>query len=762
MSELRPFALLRTGDQWLRCSYEDTALDPQAGIVTLASTTATADTSTPAPPLGAGLAFDHECRLYHSTASADGSADRVERILWKATDPLGPIADQPPPLNLFDSHRVDSHGDFAAAEAERSLVEPRGLAVDCNDRLFVAERGSDRILIYDLWSERLVRRVALPGTRPCDLASHGNDVYAVLTGTKQIVRLTASSGPAPLALPNGCTDPSRVAVSPSGAVAILEKAATANARVWFADGVFASVAVPMATDLEWESDTVIVVARRPGADFHRYQLTAGQPAVRLPSLRGRDYDGLGIVALPVTECSCATSKSAKDSVERRIGYWTAFGFRTAVLARQVYARSGRVTTFRLDSGAFQTVWGRLFVDACLPEGTDLRAHFIVADDADDETPIVRGAPVNLGSSYTVEHAELSPPLPPAVMAPDADEVVQPLHERESGRELPWTAVPGDRFETFEAPINAPAGRYLWITLELRGNTRVTPKVRCLRAEHPSHDYLRRLPRTFSRSDAAASFLLRYLAIFEGFLGETEARGVDRHLLLDPCSAPADCLPWLASFVGLTLDDRWASAPAPCGHASPDARRRIIKEAAWLFRYRGTLPGLTRFIELYVGSPVIIIEKFRLRGVGAVVLGDRETSHNSIVGVGFRIGGAVSSDTSTPDTPDQIDADAFRTHAHRFTVMIPAPLTDEQLDVVTQIIKIHRPAHTSFDICTAGAGMRVGRGLMLAVSSIIGPTGAFSPFQIAATSVLGRDAIVGRPAEGGSVGNSRLGATTRIG
>ena len=77
MSELRPFALLRTGDQWFRCSFERTFLDVDAGVVELARTTATADSDKPAPTVGAGLAFDNECRLYHSAPPEN----RVERIL---------------------------------------------------------------------------------------------------------------------------------------------------------------------------------------------------------------------------------------------------------------------------------------------------------------------------------------------------------------------------------------------------------------------------------------------------------------------------------------------------------------------------------------------------------------------------------------------------------------------------------------------------------------------------------------------------------
>jgi hypothetical protein len=40
--------------------------------------------------------------------------------------------------------------------------------------------------------------------------------------------------------------------------------------------------------------------------------------------------------------------------------------------------------------------------------------------------------------------------------------------------------------TYEAPILTASGRYLWILIELHGNTRTTPRLRALRAEYPGH------------------------------------------------------------------------------------------------------------------------------------------------------------------------------------------------------------------------------------------------------------------------------------
>ena len=770
MSELRPFALVRDGDQWVRSSFDGTFLDHEEGIVSLAWTAGAQEGAAPPVTAVAGLAFDAECRLYHAVPEAG----RVDRVRWAARDPLSPDAGDAAPVPLFAGGGAQPLGDFAGP-APDALQAPRGLAVDVDDRLFVVD--GERVLVYDLWSNRLLRRVSFAGEGPTDLAAHGATVYAVLQTSQRVVRLSVRAGAIDVPLPPSCDRPSRVAMSPAtGRLAVLARAGTPTARVYALDsaGVLAEAFdEPYASDVEWESETVLVVARRPGADFTRRRL--GAPAVeRMPPLRARGYDGRGIVRTPERivepaghECRCGGAcgcDGGSAGGSWRIGYWSDRGFRRAVPARLAYVPNGRLVTYRLDSGQYATQWGRVFLDACVPEGTSIRLHAITADDVDEDEPLApRVPPANL-EQVTIARPDLSPPMPPAAQVPN--DLGLPVHRRESGRELPWAQpASDDPFRTYEAPVLAPAGRYLWLVLELRGTTHLSPRVRCIRAEHPSHDYLRRIPRLFSRDEVDASFLRRYLAIAEGFLGETEARAADRNVLLTPRATPDDALPWLASFVGLVLDERWARAPRPGGRTA-DARRAIVAQAAWLFRFRGTVPGLKRFIELYVGVDVVILEKFRLRGLGGATLGDVSSS---VLGGGFRVGGALGTaggrdsglGSSGPTPESRVPTpDAFATHAHRFTVLIPAALTEEQLDVVHHILDVHRPAHTIVDVCTVGAGMRVGRGLHVALSSMVGPTGGFQTLQLGGTA-LGRDAIVGRPTGGITADASRVGRDARV-
>jgi phage tail-like protein len=645
----------------------------------------------------------------------------VTRQLWPAQQPAAAF-------DLFSTAGVGPSGDFKLAGGPLpTLREPRGLAVDENDRLFIAETAARCILVFDLWSERLLRKIPVAG-RPLDLALRGRSVVAVLTSPAGLLQLDARTGPHSLPLPATGLDPSRVTVCAQGKVFVLVNAGTDQAHAVAAGRP--PIEIPYATDLEFLPGPILVAARLPGQDFLRLRL-GPESIEELPPLKARDYDGLGIVRTP----------------DDRIGFFTSKGFRHAVPARVRYATEGQVISFRLDSGEFRTIWGRLFLDACIPKDTEVRVQCVATDDPpEDEDTFPRKLPANVREAIIVR-PDLSPPMPPESLVPL--EITQTLHRRETGRELPFTPKSGnDPFQTYEAPIMAAPGRFLWVALELSGNTRFTPRVRSMRAEYPAHDYLRRLPRVFSRNDGVASFLRRYLAIFDGFFGELEVRATARHALLDPCAAPAEILPWLAGFLGLVLDERW----------SLETKRAIIREAAWLFRFRGTVPGLTRFLELYTGTKVILIEKFRLRGLGA--LGEPGGPESrAILGGGFRVGGALGDLASEPLSGSA--ADAFETHAHRFSVMIPAALTSEQLDVVRRILDVHRPTHTIVDVCTVDSGMRVGRGLHIGLTSIIGRSGGFTPLQTG-VSLLGPGVVIGRPSAGTKLESSRLGEDSRVG
>ncbi len=68
--------------------------------------------------------------------------------------------------------------------------------------------------------------------------------------------------------------------------------------------------------------------------------------------------------------------------------------------------------------------------------------------------------------------------------------------------------------------------------------------------------------------------------------------------LDPWLAPEDFLSWLATWVGIAIDDRWDEA----------RRREVVARAGELYGRRGTAAGLAGQVEIQTGGEVEIVEK----------------------------------------------------------------------------------------------------------------------------------------------------------
>lgn len=761
----RAFAVVTTVDQWTRSLHADTTIVD--GCVQLAPRPSTpAATHEPAPR--AGLAFDAACRLLRT----DPVAGTLHRHRWTPGGAAGPVRVDGDAVSLDAGATPPVVGDFAlqaGGPAAPAPIRLGALAVTDDGLAHVVDHDGETVITLDPGTGRILRRAAVaPACEPAplvDLAGQGAAIWVLAGPVPPAAGVgfvpagaAPTAGPAsqPFVLARAAYGadlvlvplPASAAEAPAGSVPVavtiggdgrpIVLLRTPDGTPLVAIAGHRALLVPAglsgATDVGVDGTGALVIAGAVGEPFARLTDEDGRYTAAAP-LDGTGYDGSGIVTTP----------------DGRIAFWTAGGLRIAFPVRSRLETAGHVTTYRLDAGEPGTRWGRLFVEACVPEGTRLTVLAVSGEPGLEEPP--DGTFEAWAPPPGVDVTGIDPDdTPPQV--PVADAVVlagidgAPLHRRATGRELAWSHVDGDDpFRVYDAPILAEPGRFLWVRLVLAGSGRWSPRVRALRVERPGHDLLQRLPRSWSRDEGAAGFLQRYLAPAEGELAGLRARAASRHLLVDPRTAPDDALDWLAGFVGLTVDRRIDS----------DRRRALIAAATQLFARRGTVGGLRLLLALATGVDVIVVERFRVRGLGGALLDDEVATAASwpVVGAGFRVGGAVSPATGAPAATAP-SADAFATHAHRFSVIVPASLTSEQLDLLHDLLDEHRPAHTVVDVCTVDAGSRVGVGLHLELSSIVGRSGGFDPITVG-DAVLGRDQALGTAASGVRPGGATIGA-----
>ncbi|MDX8031395.1 phage tail protein I [Lentzea sp. BCCO 10_0856] len=629
--------------QWHRCVHVHTVVDA-SGVVSLESVDVEPSSTAGPVPRSAGLAVGPDRRVYRAIPE-DG---RIVRSPWRPGTRQFASEDE----DLLTPQRLRDAGAFTAIGTTAPPVAATALAVSPDGLLALVDATDGAVVVLDLVDGRPIRRERLSAV---DLALAGDELLVCVDDPAQpLWRLPWRRSPRPV---SGSVParPARVAVAEDGTRWVL-----AGERVYEIGGKRILGPVAGATDVEVDGQGRVVVAGLPGSDFARYLVGDGVSSTA--PLRAPRYDGRGLARTP----------------DGRIAYWAGKRLGVGFPASVRYRTEGEVRTFALDSGGYGRRWGRIFVDACVPDGAALRVECLTSDDGEP--------PPATGKSFA-------------------------LHRR-GQPELPWTRA--DDFVTYEAPVNAPPGRFLWLVLTLRGTPAVTPRVRAVRVEKAAPHLIDKLPAVYSAEPRAAAFLDRYLTMLAGPLFDVEAAAEERHVLLDPSATPAELLPWLASLVGLVLDDRW---PEP-------ARRELIARAVPLFRARGTAGALREMIKILLGVEPVLVERFRFRSVA---------------------------------DPDRVDA-GFAEHAHRFSVVVRGRLSSAQAAALRDLLDEHRPAHTVVEICTAGSA-RLGLGWHLALTSVVGPEAGFG--QLAVGGVVGRNAVLGRPSGGLRVGAGRLGQDARV-
>ncbi|MGM0576306.1 MAG: phage tail protein [Myxococcota bacterium] len=172
-----------------------------------------------------------------------------------------------------------------------------------------------------------------------------------------------------------------------------------------------------------------------------------------------------------------------------------------------------------------------------------------------------------------------------------------------------------------------------------------------------------LPQVFQQeSTDAAAFLRGFLYIVQHGFDSVSSRLEQIHELFDPRTSDPEFLPWLASWLAITLSPDWDDLQ----------RRRMLLAATRLFPYRGTKRAIEEFVHIYTGANVTIEE-------------------NTWPFSGFRIGaGSTVGDDAVILPPMNL--------AHCFVVRLDRPASEvpeDEIIKIHQIIQAQKPAHTSY-------------------------------------------------------------------
>jgi hypothetical protein len=189
------------------------------------------------------------------------------------------------------------------------------------------------------------------------------------------------------------------------------------------------------------------------------------------------------------------------------------------------------------------------------------------------------------------------------------------------------------------------------------------------------------------------------------------------------------------------------------------RRRLVRDATALYRLRGTLEGVRRFVSLFCGVEVKVLEHYRLRRwaiAGRGRLGDAtqlfgpEIVRRLQLDEFSEIGSFRLIDTDDPFR------DPFHVYAHKFSLFLLACEEERLMARARRVADLAKPAHTEVDVTAVEPRLRVGSQSTVGLDTVIG---AVPPPGRTGQARLGRG-VGPDPRLGG--GHAQIGMRARIG
>lgn len=322
-----------------------------------------------------------------------------------------------------------------------------------------------------------------------------------------------------------------------------------------------------------------------------------------------------------------------------------------------FASSGKYISKPLDSQTLGLLWHKFVLERKIPNNTSIEFSYYTSDNIDDDPS-----------------------------------------------DTTWVTVPPD---PKDALINTPGGQYLWFKLTLfsQEDKSTTPTVSSLRAYFPRLSYLRYLPAVYQADLTSKQFLERFLSLFETFLSDTEDKIFSFSKYIDARTTPDNFLPWLASWVGLGVDQRWSNKDI----------RRFIEEAPDLYKKRGTRDGLEKILLTYLNtdkSNIMIFEPFQFEYLA-------EGIRDSFSRLYFR-----------------------GNNVYAFCVLLNSSIVDEKkLEIVKSIVENEKPAHTVGYVDVFGPWFYLGMHAFLGINTPLAK-GFKRQYFIVGVSAIGRDSTLG--------------------
>lgn len=158
------------------------------------------------------------------------------------------------------------------------------------------------------------------------------------------------------------------------------------------------------------------------------------------------------------------------------------------------------------------------------------------------------------------------------------------------------------FQPRDVLLYSVKGRYLWIKIELKAQGDYVPDVERIQIYFPKHTWLSHLPEIYQENPVSASFLERYLGIFQSIQDDMTEKIEQIPALFEPENRKQGLLYELADWFCVEHKNFWTESQLVY----------LVKNAGRIASERGTALCLKEMVKLYTGREPYIVEYYQIK------------------------------------------------------------------------------------------------------------------------------------------------------
>ncbi|MEG2511638.1 MAG: phage tail protein [Acetivibrio sp.] len=159
------------------------------------------------------------------------------------------------------------------------------------------------------------------------------------------------------------------------------------------------------------------------------------------------------------------------------------------------------------------------------------------------------------------------------------------------------------YEPKDILLHQVTGRYLWFQIRLLAQGEASPEIYKIKMYFPKESWMQYLPEIYQREKKSASFVERYLGIYQSIYEDMTEKINNATSYFDFEAVNGELLQWLASWINIDDSYIWTDK---------QLHELLLHGMEW-YRMRGTTSYLLEVVKLYTGRTPYIVESYQIEG-----------------------------------------------------------------------------------------------------------------------------------------------------